>query len=83
MIFPAPPPRRPPPATVEVLRSLPRNDCAPVTDPAVEAASPLAAPRAATASTLSPIVGWFSCISAVCSASLAARAADAHNSLAL
>ena len=68
---------------VEVLRSFPRNDWAPVTEPAVETEGPVAAPRAATASTLSATVGWFSCNSAVCSASLAARAADAHNSLAL
>lgn len=81
-IFLPPPPPRGPPAMVDVLRSLPRKDCAPVTDPAVEADGPLAAPRAVTASTLSPPVGWVIWISAVCSASLAARAAAAHSSLA-
>ena len=68
---------------VDVLRSLPRKDWAPVIEPAVEAEGPLAAPSAVTASTLSPPVGWVIWISAVSSASLAARAADAHNSLAL
>ena len=82
IFFPTPPPRGPP-AMVEVFRSLPRKDCAPMTEPAVEAEGPVATPSAVTASTLSPPIGWVIWISTVCSASLAARAADAHNSLAL